>query len=129
MQPGVIDDLLADQTLDWLAAERESMGFDHCEVGAMVADHFNLGPALRAVIEHQHVPTMARAEHRVLVNIVHVADAARAMMAGDAGADDLSDLVGAPVLEALGIGHSELAEIICDALTESNKLLEVIGPE
>lgn len=129
MQPGlssIIEDVSSGHALDWLAAEKEVMGVDHCEVGALVADQFNLGPALRAIIEHHHGPAMADPAFRPLVKIVHAADAVRAMMGGDGGADSLSYPVEGRVLEDLGIGPRELGELICDTLSESETLLDAV---
>ena len=86
----VIEEVATGHAADWLVAEKEELGVDHCEVGGQVADHFNLGPALRAVIAHHHIPSESEPEYRDLVKIVHVADGVRAMMGGDQSADALS---------------------------------------
>ena len=123
----VIADVSSGEAEDWLAAERAALGFNHCEVGAMVADHFGLGPALRAVIGHHHAPNNAPAEHRQLVEIVHVADGVRAMVGGDSSADSLSYRLDRSMLDSLGFGPEDLSEIICDTLDASRKLVEAIS--
>ena len=122
----VIADVSSGRAEDWLAAERAELGIDHCEVGAMVADHFGLGPALRAVIEYHHTPSGADPEHRLLVEFVHAADGVRAMIGGDGSVDALSYPVDTRVLENLGIGISELSEIICETLADSRLLLDAV---
>ncbi|MCP3987313.1 MAG: HDOD domain-containing protein [bacterium] len=123
----VIQDVALGTATDWLAAEKEELGVTHCEVGAQVADQFGLGPALRAVIEHHHVPGNAESDHRPLVEIVHVADAVRAMIGGDGSADALAYPMDSALLGRLGIGLSELSEIVCDTLEESGSTLEAVS--
>ncbi len=115
------------QAADWLVAEKSELGVDHCEVGAMVADHFNLGPALRSVIAHHHVPADADPEHLDLVKIVHAADGIRALMGGDGSIDALAYPMDVRVLEDLELGPDRFSEILCDALTESSALVEAVG--
>ena len=112
---------------DWLAAEKAALGVDHCEVGAMVADHFNLGPALRAVIAHHHEPANAAAEHLDLVKIVHAADGIRALMGGDGSVDALSYPLDVRILEELDLDSERFSQILCDALAESRALAEAVG--
>jgi len=112
---------------DWLSAERAELGFDHCEVGAMVADHFGLGPALHAVIEHHHVPSEAPAEHRHLVEIVHLADGVCAMVGGDTSIDSLAYPLDRSVLESLGFGREDLPELICDTIEASRMLFDAVS--
>lgn len=115
---------------DRLAAEKEAFGVTHCELGVRVADQFGLGPALRAVIEHYHVPNGAAPEHRRLVEIVHVADGVCAMLGGEGHPESPAypaypaDLA---VFEKLGIRESDLSGIISATLEESSALLEVVS--
>ncbi|MCP5057375.1 MAG: HDOD domain-containing protein [bacterium] len=110
-----------------LAAEKEQIGVTHCELGVRVAVHFGLGPALRAVIEHYHVPSGAGPEHRRLVEIVHVADGVCARLGGDDGLGSFAYPADPAVFEKLGIPESDLAEIISETLEESSALLEAVS--
>jgi len=123
----VLAEVASGEAEDWLSAERSQLGYDHCEVGAMVASHFGLGPALFAVIEHHHSPANAPPEHRRLVEIVHVADGVRGMVGGDPSIDSLANPLDSSVLESLGFGPTDLPEIICDTLAASEKLLEAVA--
>ena len=125
--PEVIEAVASGRVEDWLAGERAELGIDHCQVGAQVADHFGLGPALRAVIEHHHVPSGADAAHRPLVEIVHVADVIVAMTGGDGSVDALSYRLDTALLECFGMRSSDLSEIICETLDEAGSLLSVIS--
>ena len=66
-------------------AEQELLGFDHAAVGGIVADRWNLPPALTKVIRFHHDPTEANESMR-MVAIVHLADVlCRAIGVGNGG--------------------------------------------
>ena len=66
-------------------AEEELLGFDHAAVGAIVADRWNLPPALIKAIRFHHNPTQANDSMR-MVAIVHLADVfCRAIGIGNGG--------------------------------------------
>jgi len=68
-------------------AEQELLGFGHAEVGGIVADKWNLPPALIKVIRFHHNPTEANESMRMAA-IVHLGDVfCRAIGIGD-GADN-----------------------------------------
>lgn len=54
--------------------ERETLGFDHAQLGAAVAERWKFAPAVRDAIEFHHDPASAPAEHRALASLIHVAD-------------------------------------------------------
>jgi len=64
-------------------AEQELLGFGHAEVGGIVADKWNLPPAMIKVIRFHHNPTEANESMRMAA-IVHLADVlCRAIGVGD----------------------------------------------
>lgn len=66
-------------------AEQQLLGFDHAEVGGIVADKWNLPPALIKVIRFHHNPPRANESMR-MVAIVHLADVlCRAIGIGNGG--------------------------------------------
>jgi len=66
-----------------LRDEQELLGFDHAEVGGIVADKWALPPALIKVIRFHHNPTEANESMRMAA-IVHLADVlCRAIGVGD----------------------------------------------
>ena len=54
--------------------EREVMGFDHAQVGAALAQRWELPEAVAAAAEWHHVPMEAPEPYRDLASLVHVAD-------------------------------------------------------
>jgi putative nucleotidyltransferase with HDIG domain len=66
-------------------AEQELLGFDHAAVGGIVADKWNLPPALIKVIRFHHNPPLANESMRMAA-IVHLADVlCRAIGMGNGG--------------------------------------------
>jgi putative nucleotidyltransferase with HDIG domain len=66
-------------------AEQQVLGMDHAAVGGIVADKWNLHPALIKVIRFHHNPPRAKESMR-LVSIVHLADIlCRAIHLGNGG--------------------------------------------
>lgn len=75
--------------LDFISAERELLGVDHCEVGHALAAKWNLPQELRESIRCYSDPEQAELPFRPLVYCVHAGNVL-AMMAGDEqGADSL----------------------------------------
>lgn len=109
---------------DWLAAEREMLGVDHAQVGVRVARHFQLSPALTAVIEHHHSPAAAKAEVADLVQVVHVADGISAMTGGAPSADAGLQRVSSEELSKIGLDTDSLAGVIAAAVDEFQQAFE-----
>jgi putative nucleotidyltransferase with HDIG domain len=84
---GLSEALVAEDTADFLAAERRHLGTDHGEVGAAVANHWGLPYALRIGIKLHHAPGDATAEERATAYVVHLADRL-AMEQGHGTGDD-----------------------------------------
>lgn len=45
---------LANPGLDGLQAERDTFGFDHCDVGQFIAEYWKLSPKIRAILSDHH---------------------------------------------------------------------------
>jgi HD-like signal output (HDOD) protein len=92
---------------DFLAAERDKLGTDHCQVGGVLAFKWRLPAALKESIQFHHDPRQASEEHRSLAYVVHVADRV-AMQAGQStGADCLQYPLDPDFTERLGITQDE----------------------
>jgi len=55
-------------------AEREVMGFNHCDVGAELANYWKLPPLFYDVAKYHHTPQLCLTDNKPLVEIVHIAD-------------------------------------------------------
>lgn len=69
----------ADEKRPLVEVEKEVFGLDHGRAGALLAERWNLPPAIRDAIAHHHRPDEAGVDmppaHRMLVEIVAAADA------------------------------------------------------
>lgn len=57
-----------------LVEEREMLDLDHQEIGALACQRWKLSPPVAAAAGHHHDPARSEAPHRVLVQLVHVAN-------------------------------------------------------
>ncbi len=74
---------------DFLEVEKKLVGVDHCEIGAILAKHWNLPDTIKSVVRYHHHPHEAPAEYKPLCFTIHLADTV-AMMAGNGtGVDTL----------------------------------------
>lgn len=76
-----IFELMENDGEDFLAAEQKVVGVDHCEIGCLLGQHWNLPKSIQQVIAYHHNPVKASDEYKPLVYIVHMADMV-AMLAG-----------------------------------------------
>jgi HD-like signal output (HDOD) protein len=112
---------------DWLAVEQGVLGIDHCALGARIAARFKLPDSLRSVIEFHHAPSRAEPAHRPLVAIVHLADAALAMLGGTESIDALAYRFDPSVIGLLGLDDEAFEAILVEGHAEASKLLESVG--
>jgi len=83
--PGYADELetrsKSTEQKDNLTVEREVLGTDHCAVGSLLAEHWQLPESLQIGIAYHHCPREAPAKWRATTVAVHMADM-MAMMGG-----------------------------------------------
>lgn len=82
-------DMIAGETISYVSAEEQILGFNHGQVGAKIVDKWNLATELVEAIEHHHNPfkTFMNLE---LVSIVHISDGLVMMMGLHEGIDTLA---------------------------------------
>ncbi|MBI5266844.1 MAG: HDOD domain-containing protein, partial [candidate division Zixibacteria bacterium] len=83
-------------------AEREVVGYDHAELGAMVAERWNFPNDLVQAVRWHHEPNKAGAD-RQAVDIIHVADSLCVMQGIGIGHDGLSYRPCADSLQRLNV--------------------------
>lgn len=99
------------ENISFLQAEKEILGFDHGEVGAKVAEKWNLPEDLVDAIGHHHTPELSDSNIQ-LVSIVHVADAITMMLGVGLGLDGLAYNLSPVAIETLGLDEEEFHNII-----------------
>jgi len=105
-------------------AERAVLGFDHTEVGGLIASHWNFAPAIVAAIREHHAPP-AGAE-LTLTGIAHVADAvAHALgLAGDA--DEAVPTLALPVWAAYGLDDAACMRVFAQTEAQFETVCEAL---
>jgi HD-like signal output (HDOD) protein len=92
-------------------SEKDIHGATHADIGAWIAEKWNLPNDLTAVISLHHNPTKA-GNHALLVSIVHLADIlARGLQVGNPG-DNTIPIVNLDAWAMLDLSESQLARIL-----------------
>lgn len=93
-------------------AEQEVLGFTHAEIGAVLAERWNLPEPLVAAIQYHHEPGAAPPEQARLARVVHAADYLAHWIADVARPQQrLIPLAEGDVLDEFGISEETLPEI------------------
>lgn len=100
-------ELVENEAKSFMEAEREILGFDHGQVGAKVAEKWNLPEDLVESIAYHHDPDQARI-NTFLTDIIHMADAIVMMMGISMGNDGMNYRFSENTLERLAIGEDQL---------------------
>ncbi|THB71053.1 MAG: HDOD domain-containing protein [Desulfovibrio sp.] len=88
--PELLDALTNNTAEDFLGAERDAVGVDHCQVGTALAEHWNLPDELTAPIHFHHDPAQADISLRAITYAVHLGDILAMMGGSSTGADGLA---------------------------------------
>jgi putative nucleotidyltransferase with HDIG domain len=100
-------------------AENEVLGVDHAEIGAMIAEHWNLPKAIVETIRWHHKPSAAT-EQSPAIDVVHVADAVCVMQGFGLGRDGMqyrSDEAASARLDLTSAVLEQATIQLLDALT------------
>lgn len=101
--------LVREENIPFMDAEKRVLGFNHSEVGAALAQKWNLPAELVEVIAFHHNPMQAEHDFK-LTSLVHIADALCLMLGLGLGADGLLYPLDEQVLDRLGLGIEDLEE-------------------
>ena len=94
-------------------AEREILGIDHSEVGALLLAKWNMPSELHQPVRWHHEPENCPEADRTVTEIVHMADALTMMEGIGLGGDGLNYKVSSSVSEKLGLSMEIVETIIC----------------
>ena len=115
--------------LAFASAEREVLGVDHAEVGALVADAWRLPAAMGAVARWHHAPDdVPEGVDRPLVDLVHAADGLAHALGLGADVGELARQI-APGTEArLGIRARRLERVAGASLDAIREMAGLFAP-
>jgi putative nucleotidyltransferase with HDIG domain len=102
---------------DFVTAEREVLGVDHCEVGGRVAEAWKLPPSVAAAARWHHHPTAApEGVDRTLVDLVHAADALAISLGLGSDAGEMARTVDPGVWQRLGLQVRRMERVAGESL-------------
>ena len=97
------------------SAEREILGIDHAETGALLLEIWNLPPCLSQVVRWHHRPEEAE-EPSTALDLVHVADALSLMGGIGTGRDGLNYRLSEGSVSRLKLNDRIVDKVICHVL-------------
>ncbi len=100
--------------ITFLEAEETILGFNHAEVGAKIAEKWNLPEELVEAIAYHHTPDRAKVNEKMTA-IVHVSDAMIMMMGMGLGIDGLAYRFSPHALELLKLDELDLQQYMAEA--------------
>lgn len=92
-------------------AEQEILGFDHCQVGKMLLEHWRLPAVLVEAVSLHHRPSEATLDPR-LAALTHAADGLTLMAGFGLGADGLAYKIDPGALELLGLDAEKVETLL-----------------
>ena len=101
------------QSMTFREAERQVLGFDHCQVGSMVAKNWHFPAPLQCIIQYSHTPLEAKGCF-LEASIVYLADALCRKMEIGLGVDDPSYPEDDRVARSVGLQLSQIQRVIDD---------------
>ncbi|TYP00223.1 putative nucleotidyltransferase with HDIG domain [Geothermobacter ehrlichii] len=114
---------------DYVDAERQVLGFDHCEVGLELARQWKLPNQIHWVVAWHHHPQQAPEEARPLVYAVHLGDIL-AMMAGyGTGSDSLQYAIDQDYVNYIDLTEDDLSQIMLTVEEEFDKAIKAMAGE
>ncbi len=112
----------------YVDAERETLGIDHSQAGAAVAEKWNLPPGIQSAVQWHHAPqSCAEPEGRRLADLVHVADGLSHMMGFGTDQGGLARRIEGEVVERLGLTDFHLQVVASMAVHDIKQLGEVLA--
>ena len=102
-----IQQLVAVENVSFQEAERSLIGFDHAEVGALIAEHWHFPTELIQAVRWHHCPNSAGAGQHV-VDIVHAADSICLLQGIGLGYDGISYRFCSQAFERLNLSATVL---------------------
>jgi putative nucleotidyltransferase with HDIG domain len=109
------------------AAEREVLGVDHGEVGALVAEAWALPPPVAWAARWHHAPAAAPEEARPLCALVHVADALAHSLGLGADAGELARAIDPEAARLAGASVRTLERVASESLDAIGEMTRALG--
>jgi len=127
-----IVDIVNTKNVSFSEAESEVLEFNHCEIGAKVAEKWNFPTVLIDAIRYHHSPNLVinmPEKDKQLISIVHVADAVTMMLGSGMGNDGMMYKIEMNAMEQLKFpaNSSSIESLISDMVELNTEITEMIG--
>ena len=106
----IIIRLVEEEQLPFTDAEKQVLGFDHAQVGGLVIEQWNLPEIYMYTTSNHHSPAALpedMQEYRLVVDVVHVANAICSMLGAGIGANGLQYSLSEESLARIGVTNLE----------------------
>lgn len=127
----IISKIVEEKAIPFTEAEREVLGFDHAEIGAMIIDQWALPEVYAMAAHYHHMPEDLPEEkknYRTMVDVVHIANAMCLMLGFGLGADGLQHNISEMALERLNL-KDKVEMLLSEAVNILYQLDEEIRSE
>lgn len=122
---GMVLDYQKEKDCLFIEAEREVIGLDHTQIGAHLADLWNLPAEICEAIEYHHQVTGSCAVHSPIADLIHVAEVlAHAMELGSS--DQVPPLSDTAMLR-LGLSLAQVEQSLDEIEAEYNDYAHMLG--
>ncbi len=112
----------SDNGVSFPEAEREILGIDHAEVGALLLSKWNMPHELNNPVRWHHEPEKCPGDDMAVAEIVHMADALTMIEGIGTGGDGLNYRISASVTEKLGLNMELIETIVCKMQTRREQV-------
>jgi putative nucleotidyltransferase with HDIG domain len=109
-------------------AEREELGTDHTEVGAVLAKRWNLPESLSEAIEKHHEPARAEEKYRNIVYAVHLGDLMSMLGGIGTGVDTLAYSIDKGYIDHFELGMKDFDRILLTVEMEFSSVKDFVVP-
>jgi len=107
-------------------AEKNILGIDHAELGAMAAEAWQFSPEMVDIIRHHHQPANAALARQETV-VVHLSDTICMMMGIGGGSDGLAYRFDQTMIEKLGLSDEDLQVVMVDFAEKIDEIEQLIA--
>ncbi|HPP14750.1 MAG TPA: HDOD domain-containing protein [Acetomicrobium flavidum] len=127
----IISKIVEEKAIPFTEAEKEVLGFDHAEIGAMIIDQWALPEVYAMAAHYHHMPEdlpEGKKNYRTMVDVVHIANAMCLMLGFGLGADGLQHNISEMALERLNL-KDKVEMLLSEAVNILYQLDEEIRSE
>jgi putative nucleotidyltransferase with HDIG domain len=109
--------------ISWRQAERDTMGYDHTDIGGAMMESWGFPVSLVEVVLYYPRPKLAAETHRPLVTLIHAAKHLAILLGPGVGEDGFTTEMDGESLAAYGYTPDYLESVMPKLLVDAEKLM------